>query len=554
MPEDRLGPSESQHVERLTNQFFRGRATRAQLFARAGALGLSASALATLAAACGGGSSSTGGSVAGSTAAAGAVRRGGRLVVGERDGSAADSLSPFKVTTSIDGMRLKLLYDNLVEFNSAFEPQPRLAKEWEASADQKQWTFRLVDTATFHDGSPVTADDVIATANILLDEKSGATAGPALAFMKGATIRKMDAHTVRFELPRPYVDFPAVWGIQGTEIVSKNFDPKTVDKAPNGSGPFKFVSFTPGQESLFARNENYWRDGYPYLDEIQLIDITDENARNNAFLGGQIDVSPNVDVASIAVLEGANANILRIPGGSFVDIALDQSDPQFQDQRVREAIALAVDRQKVIDVVYLGNGHLGNDHPISESYPHAPTDIPQRERDVERAKQLLAEAGHADGIDVTLFTSDAGFGMVNTAVVVAGSLEEAGIRAKVQKWPPDTYWSEVWLKKNMYVSFWSQRPIADVILSLGWSSGAPWNEGKIDDSEIDSLIAQAREIADPDQRKQLYTDALQRVHDGAATIIPAFADLVHVARKTVNIEKMPPPMSTPDFYSAWLSE
>jgi peptide/nickel transport system substrate-binding protein len=112
----------------------------------------------------------------------------------------------------------------------------------------------------------------------------------------------------------------------------------------------------------------------------------------------------------------------------------------------------------------------------------------------------------------------------------------------------------VWLKKNMYVSFWSQRPISDVILSLGWISDAPWNEGHINDPEIDRAIAEAREVGDSDRRKQLYTEALQRVHDSAATIIPAFADLVHVARKTVNIEKMPPPMSTPDFYSAWLSE
>jgi peptide/nickel transport system substrate-binding protein len=552
MSKEPLGSPESQHVDRLTNQFFRGRVTRAQLFARATALGLSASSLAALAAACGGGSSASTGAVA-SGGAPGAIRRGGRLVVGERDGSAADSLSPFKVTTSIDGMRTRLLYDNLVEYNSAFEPQPRLAKEWESSSDQKQWTFRLVDNATFHDGTAVTADDVISTVNILLDEKAGATAGPALAFMKGAIMKKMDPHTVRFTLPKPYVDFPNVWGIDGTQIVPKNFDPKTADSAPNGSGPFKYASFTAGQESLFVKNESYWREGYPYLDEIQLIDITDENARNNAFLGGQIDVSPNVDVASIAVLEGANAKLLRIPGGSFVDIALVQDDVQFQDPRVREAFALAVDRQKVIDVVYLGNAHLGNDHPISESYPHAPTDIPQRERDVERAKQLLAEAGHPDGIDATLYTSDAGFGMVNTAVVVAGSLKEAGINVKVQKWPPDTYWSEVWLKKNMYVSFWSQRPIADVILSLGWSSGAPWNEGHINDPELDRLVAQAREIPDPDERKRLYTEALQRVHDSAATIIPAFSDLVHVARKTVTIEKMPPPVSTPDFHSAWLS-
>jgi peptide/nickel transport system substrate-binding protein len=179
-----------------------------------------------------------------------------------------------------------------------------------------------------------------------------------------------------------------------------------------------------------------------------------------------------------------------------------------------------------------------------------PGAIKQRKRNIARAKQLLAQAGLPDGFSADLYTADAGFGMVELAVAVANQVKDAGIKLNVRKWPSDSYWSEVFLKKSAYVSYWTQRATPDILLSTLLVSNAPFNEPHFRDKEFDDLIALARKTANPQQRRRIYTQAMQRVHDASGWIIPGFLDLVHASSKNFRFESPPPPVTFVDFQNA----
>jgi peptide/nickel transport system substrate-binding protein len=425
-----------------------------------------------------------------------------------------------------------------------------LAEEVESSPDAKTWTIRLVEGATFHDGAPVTAEDVQFTLERLRDPSVEALYADVLTFMEGSEMRVMDPRTLRITLQEGYGDFASVLADPGPNILPKTFDPATANTAPIGSGPFRFESFTPGTESTFVRNENYWKEGYPFVDELIITDIPDESARNNALLGGQVDLVVNIGYSSAEVLEAGGAKVIEIPGTTILPIVCVVDMEPFTNASLREALALAIDRPTVVDIVYKGYGRVGNDQPISDSYPYHPVGIVQREQDIPRAIELLAEAGYPDGIDLTMITGDASPGMLDLATVVADQVAEAGIRITLQRHPTDTFWDEVWLKEAFYTSAWTQKSTPDLFLGRTITSGASWNETHLSDPEIDRLLAEARANADPDERTRLYTDAMQRVHDAACWIIVGYGSLLHAGSQGFSWETLPPPLSAPHLFNA----
>ena len=485
--------------------------------------------------------------------------QGGRLRQAVNVGGTGDTLDPAKSGTTIDGSRLNGLYDQLTRYDENNNPVPHLAKEWSGSPDGKTWTFVLQDKATWHDGRPVTAEDVVFTFKRNIDPNVGATARNTLAPLVGGDVVAVDAKTVRFDLPNAYVDWPAVCGSLWTHIVPSTFDPATANTAPIGSGPFKFESFQPGRASRFVRNESWWNTGYPYFDEYEVLDIFDDSARDNALIGGQIDFSFGVPLSSVDLLKSSGMKVMELNSSTLVSIALVEDMPPFKDNpKLRQAFAWALDRQAIADIVYRGFAKPGNDHPLPhQTYAAGPTDsdIPQRTQDIDKAKQLLAEAGYPDGIDLVLHTADAGYAMADLAVVVAEQAKPAGFRIEVKKWPSNTYWSEVWLKENFYTSYWSADPTADLIVSKTLVSTSQENESHFRNSDFDALIAKARTIADMDERRTLYAKAMQMTHDSASWVIPVFVNIAHGMTPALNFQVPPPPSgnSISVFWGAWKS-
>jgi len=271
-----------------------------------GALGAGAAfSAAPLLAACGGGSS-TPSSSGGGTGGAGSPKPGGDLRVGMLGGSSSDTLDAGRIVTEPDTIRAMALYSGLVRLsNDARSVEMDLAEEVTPSADAKEWTVRLRQGLTFHNGKPVTTDDVIFSLKRIVDPKSPGNGAAALAPLDVNAIKAMDARTLRLPMKTPYASFlDQICNIFNFPIVPTDYDPKN----PVGTGPFKYQSFTPGQRSVFAKFPDYYLSGLPYLDSITIIDnFASDTAAFNALQGGELDVFSTAPLNLAKQIEGNSA-------------------------------------------------------------------------------------------------------------------------------------------------------------------------------------------------------------------------------------------------------
>ncbi len=389
-----------------------------------------------LLAACGGGGSAAqnGGGLATATQeAAGTPKRGGRLRSGHTGGGTQETMDPYTPTSGfslIEVARYRALYDQLVRF--ARDPKQVewvIAEPAEPNADHTVWQLRLKPDITFHDGKALTVDDVLFSWKRALDPKTGNAATSAFGTVIDLDrTKKVSDLELSVVLKAPLADFGDTLTKSGpTYVVPEGFDPKH----PVGTGPFTFVSFSPGQRSLLKRNDDYW-DGAPYLDELEHISIADSNARLNALLGGQVDAVEFVDFA----LAKANADnwaikLMRTTSDASIPFYMRLDTKPFEDPRVREAFKLAIDRPKTVEVALLGFGRIGNDlfGPDNAFYNNT---LPQREYDPEKAQSLIRQAGY-DRVSVKLPSSSWTSGMFESATAYAEQAKSAGIDIQVQK-------------------------------------------------------------------------------------------------------------------------
>jgi peptide/nickel transport system substrate-binding protein len=262
--------------------------------------------------------------------------------------------------------------------------------------------------------------------------------------------------------------------------------------------------------------------------------ITEQSTKVQSVVAGESHVSDNIDFSAAATIKGnANVQLMEFKNATYLLVAMDSTKPPFDDERVRTAMKIAVDRDRVVQTAYQGYGETTSDVPVPSSDPFFPQEIGAREQNIEEAKRLLADAGHPDGIDVELITSQAYGAMVDLAVAYGQVVEPAGIRVEIKQWPADTFWDQVWLVKPMYTSYYTRRHPNEA-LSITYTSNAPWNESKLKSKELDDLVAKGLATTDEDEQKQAYQDALTIVANEAGTSIPAFINRLHVAKKNVH--------------------
>jgi peptide/nickel transport system substrate-binding protein len=296
----------------------------------------------------------------------------------------------------------------------------RLAEEMVPNNDATVSTIRLRKGVTFHNGKDLTADDVIFTIKRILNPKKPGEAANAFKGIDLAGVKKLDQYTVSLPFSSPFSTFvPCLANGITAYVVPVGFNPAK----PIGTGPFKYVSFTPGQQSDFARNENYWNQPLPYLDQLIMTDCSDETGQVNALLSGQVDVINLLSQETVGTVTGSGKKVVISNGGGWNPFTMRVDTPPFSDVRVRQAFRLAVDREKMLNTVFGGHGTLGNDLFAiwSAEYDHS---IPQRAYDPAQAKSLLKAAGH-ENLSVQLVTGDIAQGVVNMAEVYA---QQAALR------------------------------------------------------------------------------------------------------------------------------
>jgi peptide/nickel transport system substrate-binding protein len=475
-------------------------------------------------AACGGSGGSGGGGAAssgntGGSSAAG-VRSGGHLRVGVSGGGAKDSIDAHVLTTDPDIARAFQLYEPLAIRNPNYELEMVLAESIEAGKRPDIWTVRLKPDITFHNGKPVTADDVLFSLQRILDPKNPKTGAASISYVDIKQSRKVDDRTVEIRLKEANTGFPDDVGQYFNGIVPTDYDPKN----PIGSGPFKYQSFTPGQRSVFVKNASHWRKGEPKVDQVTIIDFPDDPARVNALLGGQVDAISNLPAAQIAQVKGNSAlKVLTSETGAWQPFTMRVDQAPFSDVRVRQAMRLIADRQQLIQQALSGQGRVGNDL-YSPFDPAFNKDLPQRKQDIAQAKSLLKQAGQSD-LRVQLVTAPVFQGIVEAAQVLAQQAKAAGVTISVRKVDSGTFYGDNYLKWPFAQDFWFTRTYLGQV-AQGSLKNSPFNETHWNDPQFTKLIAQARAELDEAKRTELLKEAQKLEYDKGGYIVWSFSNQV----------------------------
>jgi peptide/nickel transport system substrate-binding protein len=459
-------------------------------------------------------------------------KRGGTLRISVDQ--AASVLNPILTRVNPEYLLAELLYSGLTRLAPDMTAEPDLAISWSTSRDLTEWTFKLRPGVAFHDGSPCTARDVAATFTAILDPK---TASPARTNVGPITeVNAANDTSVVFKLKAPYADLPVALAYTDAKIIPASVIASGMDRlshAAIGTGPFKLVSYEPDRQIVVERNPAYYDRARPYLDRIEVVVYPDPTAEVSAIISGDTDLMAAAQPAQFGRLKSASEVVaLRVPSGQFLNVNMGCDAKPFSDPRVRQALALTVDREAMVGFVAQGYGTPGEDSPINAAY-HFSKELTAKKRDPARAKQLLAEAGYPNGLDATLVASDNPGTRAQMAVAMREMAKDAGFRITVQTMPHATYLDQVWKKGPFYVGFYNMQATADAIFSLLYTSDAAWNETRWNNADFDRLVREARVTVDEAKRRDLYGQAQTLMHDQVPSVIPVFFDLLTARRPYV---------------------
>lgn len=362
-------------------------------------------------------------------------RYGGTLNVGIH--SDLYGLNPFVRMRSIDLMVRSIVYETLVAIDAKSQVRPFLAESWKISPDGKEYTFNLRRGVKFHNGDEMTAEDIKWAVDFSLDPQHGATGKPLLE--KVESVRVVDRYTVRFVLKRPTPAFLSSMGSLGTLFVlPKESIPKgqtKVQTMPPGTGSFVFKEWRAGSHATFERFNNYWQKGLPYLDRVVFKPVADTTARLAALRAGDLQLITRVPSAWVPKIQrGEVGEISLVPAkyAGFREIYLNVARPPFNNVKLRQAVVYAIDKQKILEGAYWGQGEVTDERFFKGSPWHF--DFTERKRDLARAKALLKEAGYKG--EKIIVVSRQG---QDEIPFLAAQLQEAGLNVAVEILEAGTY-------------------------------------------------------------------------------------------------------------------
>ena len=425
------------------------------------------------------------------------------------------TLDPLFASADTEIAFLNAVYDYLIDTDDQSNLVPRLAASWSVSEDGLTYTLELVENATFHDGSPLTVEDVIWTFERL--KSDGPTAN---LYANVQAIEAGDGPSVVFKLEKTNPDF--LYTLTDNHAVILKAGAEDIGTAFNGTGPFQLAEYVTDR-ATFTANTAYW-GGVPGVETLEFIYFDSVEAAVNALRGGVVDTVLRMDNATFLSLfseAGLVAQAVATAGHDLVRLRADRAPGD--DVRVRQAFRLATDRQAIFERTQFGFGAVGRDSPIAPKFAQYYTeDTPLPERDPEAARQLLAEAGYPDGLEMTLYVPNLA-DRVALAQVLAAQWAEAGINITIEPQEEAVYYADnVWLEVDLAITPWGDRPVPQVYLDLYLKSGAQWNEAHWSDAEIDELIDLAGSSLDPDERVRAYHEIQRIMIERGPIIIPYF--------------------------------
>ncbi len=484
----------------------------------------------------------------------GQPRPGGTLTI-------ADPVGPPVLDPHKDGsyqssaMVLTLIYEGLLSRNDKGELQPQLAESWKV-VSPTVYEFKLRHGVTFHNGREMDSSDVKYSFERELDPKTGS---PFRSIWSAIDkIETPDKWTVRFHLKQPNAPFlnyragPYGYQIVPREAVEKNGD---LNQVAVGTGPFKLVDYVPDSHLKLEKYKGYWKKGEPYLDGITIRIIKDESARLSAIRAGAVDVTYITAVNAPAVKKDPNLVLLEgdnvFYGMTLAQFIPNDSKSPFTDKRVRQAMSLAIDRKEIVDSVIFGSGVVSGPIPPGMG-PFAVH--PDYRVDLDRARQLLREAGFPNGFKATAKASPQYPLDVADCQIIKDNVKRIGIDLDIQLVEWGQFLKE-WLGGNYDTICLTSGPLADPdgFTYDYFHSKSPRNRAKFVTGELDEAVTQARMATDPAKRQQFLADVQKRILDLAPVIYLYSANGFEVHRKSVK-GYHPSRLSRSGFAATWVEK
>lgn len=480
---DILRRGRSQHENHLIDGLVAGRIGRRDFLRHGSMLGLSLPVLGSVAAAIG---------LAGAPLPARAAQPGGTIRIAQN--VPAGAIDPMTIADSGGVTVLCQVAETLVLSGADLVAHPVLAESWAPNQDGSVWTFKLRRGVKFHNGRTMTADDVVATFDRLADPAMGSNALSALSgtLSKGGT-RKVDDHTVEFHLDAPNGNFPYAVSTDNYNAVILPADyAGDFEQHMTGTGPFKLEKYVPKVGASFVRNDDYW-GARALPDRLEFSFYTDYQPQILALQGGQIDVIQQMPVLQgVGLLNNPAIDIISTPSTAHQQVHMRVDLDPFKDKRVRRAIALCMDRPKLVQGLMKGRAQLGNDHPFASAYPSTDPTVSQREKNIAEAKELMAAAG-MDGFETTL-TTEKYLEIPDYAVLIQNAVKEIGGKINVNILDQGAYYGDAvygkspWLDSDMGITDYGHRGVPNVFLAAPLRSDGTWNSAHFRNAEYDALV------------------------------------------------------------------
>jgi peptide/nickel transport system substrate-binding protein len=457
------------------------------------------------------------------------IKRGGVFRIGIAGGGTTDFIDGQNIVNEPDIVRNVITFEGLAYFDERNRPKiDGLAEELTAESATR-YVIRLRSGIEFHNGKTVTADDLVYSLQRFTKAKLGLFGTGAFATVDPKRIRKLDRRTVRVFLKRPDATLIDAFCQYFNGIVPVGYSPNS----GRGTGPLRFVgtgafkvkSFVPGRQSVHVRNENYWREGQPYFDEVHIINFGDETARVNALLGGQIHAAGDVPFAQVPLIRRRKGlKIYEAPSAAWDPITMRVDQAPFKDVRVRQAFRLLANRPQMVAQGIGGYGRVANDVFSGNDPGYAGDEFPQRRYEPDRARSMLRAAGQ-DGLTIDLQTHAADSGMVEVAQIFAQNAKAGGVTVNVKVLDGATFYGDQYLKWTFATDFWGTRNYL-AQCALATLKNATYNETHFNNARYERLYRQALGTVDVKKRYALMKQMQRIDYDQGGLIIPWFKSQV----------------------------
>ena len=425
---------------------------------------------------------------------------------------------------------------------------PYLLESWEASDDLKTWILNVRKEVKFNNGDIFNADDVIFTLNQWLDESVGSSMkGLVGGYLTSNNIERVNDYQIKLHLTVPSISIPEDFFQYPAQVLNHRTFEGDFLKAPHGTGPYVLETYREGELAVVKARSDYWQKGadgkpLPYLDEMHFLDMGTETAPMiSAIKSKDIDFIDLSDIGGtdifLALKDDPEINILAAPTASARVLRMRVDLAPWDNEKVRLAMRKCHNYEKLLALAYMGQGLEGQGVHVYQLHPEY-CDMPTPAYAPEESKQLLAEAGHPNGLEVTLAVGSGWPDVVRYAEILQQDAIAGGFKINIQTMPNSQYW-EKWTEVDFGITPWTHRPLGTMILNLAYKAdtdGKPvaWNETRWVDEEFSQILEKANGTLDVEERRKLFCQLQKIQYDRGSIGIGYWRAVWMVARSTVN--------------------